>query len=884
MNPLSRLTRPLRSLFRKGRLERDMAEEMRFHLEQRTADKVADGLPADEARYAAQRQFGNLASIQEHAREGRGWMWLENLLKDFRLGVRSLLKSPGFTFIAIITLGLGIGANTSMFSVLNGVLLKPLPYADSDRLDAIHRATAQKPEGGFSPADFLDLQREMGGYGEIAAYAPGETSLAQPGQPAEMAAAIRITANFFSTLGLQPRLGRDFRTGEDQPGNDRILIISQRCWQNRFGGRADVIGRMVRVDGVPHEIVGVLPATFNDWRHLGWVDLFRPLSLDPVKAADRHVTTLQLIGRRSGKLSRAESDAFIANLGMRLAIDFPEVNALSTWRTIPLNDTVMGRDGPMTLAMLIGLSGFVLLIACSNLANLLLARTMARAREFAVRSALGASRIQLLRPLVTESLLLALAGGVCAVLVAQWAADYLAVRSTGDNGERVMFTLDWQVLGWALAASLVTALAFGLAPALFALRLDLNGTLKSGGRGATGGRGHQHFHHVLIVGQFALAMVLLAGAALFVRGLDDLNRRRSGWESDHLVTGTVLLPAATYPGAGEITAFHRLILQRLEALPGVASASLSAYTPFFDWHDVRKFLVEGRELPEPGREPAAVINSISPRYLETVGTRLLSGRAFLDHDTGSSPRVYLISQAMAQGLFANENPVGRRLAQAGSGTLQWGEVVGVVSDVVSVLPDLSPVTWQLYQPMAQEPRPRCEIAVRTAEVAPSTLVDGIRTVMTELDPDLPIRRLQPADTTILRANYQLGVLRDMLASFAVLGLGLASLGIYGVIARTMAQRTGEFAIRLALGASARDLTRLVLTNGVKLALLGSAIGLLGAFGVSKLLAAGFPGMHLNSLPVLIGTTVLLIAIALLACWLPARRASRINPVDALRAE
>ena len=802
--------------------------------------------------------------------------------EDLRFALRQLIKSPGFTFIAVITLGLGIGANTAMFSVLNALLLKPLPYADSAQLTSIYRTTAQNPEGGFSPADFLDLQREAGRYGAIAAYMPGTTSLSEPGRPAEMAAAVRVTANFFSLLRTPPQLGRDFLPREDVHGNDRVLIISQRLWQNRFGGRADIIGRTLRVDGEPHEIVGVLPATFNDWRHLGGVDFFRPLGLDKEQSTDRRGTALRLIGRRDGVLSRAEADGFITHVGARLATEFPEANEGSSWRTVPLS--VVGSTGSSMVTMLVGLSGFVLLIACSNLANFLLARTMARAREFAVRSALGASRTELLRPLIAESLLLALAGGVCAVFVARWAGDYLAMRSTGDNGEQVLFALDWRVLGWALAASLATVLAFGLAPALFALRLDLNGTLKSGARGTTGGRGHQRFRHALIVGQFALAMVLLAGAALFIRGLEDLNNRRSGWTSDHLVTATVLLPAAVYPDADRITAFHRLTVERIEALPGVASASISSFTPFFDWPDSRKYLVEGRELPKHGDEPAALVNGVSPRYFETVGTRVLAGRAFNERDALGSPKVFIINQAMAKGLFGHEHAIGRRLARAGAGALQWGDIVGVVADVKSVLPDASPVTYQLYQPMAQEPRARHEIAVHLVGVAPSTVVTGIRGVMTNLDPDLPVRKLQPADATIERANYQLGVLRDMMSSFAVLGLGLAALGIYGVIARTMTQRTGEFAIRLALGARVMDITRMVLGSGVTLALIGSAIGLLGAAGISRLLGAAWPGMQFDNVPVMAGATAFLITVALTACYLPARNASRISPVDALRSD
>ena len=804
--------------------------------------------------------------------------------QDLRFALRQLIASPGFTVLAIVTLGLGIGVNTSMFSLLDHLLLKPLPYANSAQLDRLYRTTAQNPAGGFSPADFLDLQRASGGYAEIAAYAARDTSLSEPGQPAEMAAALRVTGNFFSVLGTQPQLGRDFRPADDVHGNDRVIIISQRFWQNRFGGRANVIGRVVRVDGEPHEIVGVLPAAFSDWRHLGWVDLFRPLALDHAQSADRRTATLRLIGRRPASMTRVEADGFIVNFGARLASDFPDVNGASSWRAATLTRSVTDSNGPTMGTMLVGLSGFVLLIACSNLANFLLARTMSRAREFAVRSALGASRLRLLRPLILESLLLALAGGICAIFVARWAAAYLAVRSTGDNGQQVVLALDWNVLAWALGASLATVLAFGLAPALFALRLDLNGTLKSGARGATGGRGHQRFRQVLIVGQFALAMVLLAGAALVIRGLDSLNQRRSGWESEHLVTATVLLSSAGYPDAERINAFHRLVVQRLESLPGVGSVSVSSFTPFFDWTDTRRYLTEGRELPQHGHEPAALVNGVSPRYFDTVKTRVLAGRAFNDRDVLSSPKVFIISQAMAKGLFANDNPIGRRLARAGSDTLQWGEIVGVVADVTSVDPDPVRTTYQLYQPMAQEPRARNEIAVLAAGVAPSSLAAGIRSVMTSLDADLPVRQLQSADATIYRANYQLGVLRDILAAFAVLGLALAAVGIYGVIARTMTQRTSEFAIRLALGATVRDITRMVLGSGVKLALLGAAIGLLGAVGVSRLLGAAWPGMQFDNAPVMAAATGFLVAIALIACYVPARKASRISAMEALRLE
>jgi len=884
MNPLHRFVRPLRTLFGKSKLERDMAEEMRFHLEQRTADQQADGVAPEEARYAAQRKFGNVASLQEQARDSRGWRGLENLLKDLSLAARQLVRSPGFSLLAIITLGLGIGANTAMFSVLNGVMLKPLPYAHLPQLDRLYRATAQNSEGNISPADCREFQLAKERYGDVAAYTPANVSLSEPGHPAEMVYSARATANLFSLLGVQPQLGRDFRSGEDTPGRDRVVILSQRTWQKRFGGAPDVIGRTIRIDGEPHTVIGVMSEAFNDWRFLGSIDFFRPLAFSAEQANDRTSSMLRVIGRRSPALSPEDADRFLAAFGARLAKEFPQANAETSWRRVTLQAMAAGPSAAMILPMLIGLSGFVLLIACSNLANLLLARTMTRAREFAVRAALGASRTQLLRPLIAESLLLAVAGGALAILVAYWFRDWAAMRSTGDNGEHVDFIVDWGVMTWAFAASLATALAFGLAPALFALRLDLNQTLKSGGRGTTGGRGHHRFRQILIVGQFALAMVLLAGAGIFMRGLDDLNKRRSGWESSQLVTGTIALPVGTYGGDQKIFAFHRLVQERLAALPGVTAVSLSTSTPAFVWPEIRKFIVEGQDRPVTGREPAAAVNHITPQYFATFGTRVLAGRAFHERDRADATRVFIINQAAARGLFGEQSPLGRRLARVDGDKLLWGEIVGVVNDVQPVVTDANPVVFQIYQPLAQEPRRESEIAVRAADVAPATLVDSIRTAMTELDPDLPVSRLQPADTTIYRASYQDRVLRDMLAAFALLGLALASLGIYGVIARTVAQRTSEFAIRLALGAGVHDIVRLVLGSGVRLALVGSAVGLLGAIGVARLLGAAYPSLSTNSPLILAATTLVLIAVALLACWLPARRAGKVDAMGALRVD
>ncbi len=881
-----RLLHRLRTLFRRRDIEAEMAEEMRFHLEQRAADYADDGLSPPDARLAAQRRFGNLGSIQERARDTFGWGPLERFLKDLRLAARQLLRSPGFSLVAIVTLGLGIGANTSMFSVYNGIALKPLPYVDVDRLQRLYRHSPQNAEGGISPADFLALQKSSAPYGEVAALTNARVNLSDAGQPAELVLGARASTNLFSLLGVTMQLGRGFAPGEDAPGRSHLVILSDRVWRHRYASAPDIVGRTIRLEGEPHTVIGVLPSSFNDWRHLGHIDLFRPFRLKASFVNDHQANELEVIGRAVPTLALPDAAAWLAAFGAQRAREFPDANAATTWHAVPLQSTaVRGSGGNTTLALLICLSGLVLLIACSNLANLLLARTLARAREFAVRSALGASRLQLLRPLAAESLLLSFAGGALAIVVALWFRDWIAARSGGDNGEHVWLALDWKILAWTFGASCVTALAFGLAPALFALRLDLNATLKNGGRSATGGRSSQRFRELLIVAQFALATVLLAGAAVFIRGLDDLLHRRSGWQSAHVVTGSLSLSVGSYDENAQRVAFQRLALERLQALPGVESASLATDSPFFSWDVVAKFRVDHHAAPTAGHEPAAMIASISPRYLDTFSMRLLSGRTFLARDDASAPPVFLVSETTARAFFGAADPIGQRLALLDGTTPRWGEIVGVVADFETVDAEPSPIVHRIYRPLEQAPARSMEFAVRVApNLAPLALVDSIRAALASIDADLPIRRLQPADTFIERTIHQLGVMRDILASFGVLGLALASLGIYGVIARTTAQRAHEFAIRLALGATVRDLNRLVLGSGVRLALAGSLLGLVGAIGLTRLLLSSFPGLHANSAALLSATTLLLAAVALLACWLPARRAGRVDAMLALRAD
>ena len=801
-----------------------------------------------------------------------------------KLALRSLLKSPGFTSVAIITLALGIGANASMFSLLNTLMLRPLPLSDPDQMVQLYRSTSQDSKGGFSPADVLDFPEMSQDFGELAAAAPWGMSLSEPDQPAAMVDGARVTSNFFRVARVTPVMGRDFRAEEETFGNHRVIIISHSAWQTRFGSDPAIVGRTVRIDGELHEVIGVLPAWFNDRRFYGRPAVFRPLGLSPKEQMDRNATWLRVFGRRAHQVSPAQAETYIASLGARFATDHPTENEGATWRVVPLQETFMNATGRGIVTMLVGLSSFVMLIACSNLANLLLARTISRGREFAVRGALGASRGQLLRPLLAESLLLAGIGGCLAILVAHWTGDWIVSSVPAEDRAGFNIVLDWRVFGFTALASTATAVAFGIAPALFALRLDINGTLKSGARGSTGGRGSQRVRHVLIVGQFALALVLLAGAGMFLNGSRSLLDRRYGWDSDHLLTGTVLLPAATYPEAEQIVPFQRELIERLVALPGVESASLSYAVPFFGLLGPNSFVVEGRDPAVSGQEPSARVNGITPGYFVTVGTLLLAGRTFTEADGIGAPKVTIINEAMARGLFGEADPIGRRIARAGTDTIEWREIVGVVADTQSVSPDATSLTFQAYHPMAQEAWHFSWLAVRTRNIDPATLIDPIRQRVAQLNPDLPVNELMPAATLIERATSDFALVNTLLTAFALLGVALASLGIYGVIARTVAQRSGEFGIRMALGAQVGNIVLLVLKTGMRLAVIGTAIGFCGALGLSRLLAATMPNMDLSAGTIVTVVTFSLIFVALAACYLPARKAARINPVQALRME
>ena len=879
---MNALLRKISGLFRRKKLDADMAEEMRAHLERRTQANLAAGMSADEARYAAQRQFGGVDQLKEVAREQRGWFWLEELSRDVRFGLRQLAKSPGFTAVSVVTLALGIGLNTSMFSLMNLLLLQPLPYPDSDRLVRIFRTTPQTQTSDHSLLDYLDLKQGADEFAQLAAFRQWGFTLAQDGRPALNLNALRVSAEFFPVIGLQPELGRFFNQDEDRVGN-HVIVLSYGTWQAQFGGDPAVIGRTVRIDGEPTTIVGVTPAAFTSVFLWGPGEAFRPLATTDAEKANRRDIAVSVIGRSRPGLSLEQIDARLTAVSARLASQRAAENRADGLRAVTLQSILHSPATQQITFLMLGLAGFVLLIACANLANLQLSRAVVRTRELAIRAALGASRARLIRPLLTESLLLSLIGGACGLLVAFWSNSWLSSRMSANGFVIFKLTLDWPVMSFAAVVSVLTGLVFGVVPAWIASRVRVNENLKSGARGSTGDRAQHRFRHGLIVVQFALALVLLAGAGLFIRGLDRLLSRDQGWNTSHLLQGILNLPPTKYANAEQTNAFYTRLQERLGGLSGVEHVSVSWTLPMFQFLATRNYAVEGREAPPAGHEPLAAVNGITPSYLDALKIRLVAGRNFSSADTVGSTPVALINESMARALFPQENPIGRRIGGLDPAKREWMEIVGVIADQRFVSNIAAPATrYQLMRPLAQETWNYVQLAVRAS--APDALVDPVRRLITEMDPDLPVQQLGSAEGLIARDTSALGTVNAILVSFALLGLFLAALGLYGVIARLVVQRTPEIGVRVALGAQSRDIVWLVLGSGIRLTLLGTALGLIGAYGVGRALTTILPEMVSLDIPTVVAVALLLVVVALLACWLPARRASKVDPMTALRAE
>jgi predicted permease len=802
-------------------------------------------------------------------------------MNTFRHSLRSLLKSRGFTAIAVLTLALGIGLNTSMFSLMDLLILRPLPFPQRDQLVRLYRTTPQSQTADHYYPDFVNLQPAVSSFADLAAFRFWNYALSIGGRPAVNLNGFRVSNNFFATLGVKPALGRVFTTDEDRPGN-HVIILGYATWQAQFGGDPSVIGRTVTLDNESMTIVGVAPAAFAADSFLAPGDVFRPLALTDAEKRDFGSSETRLLARMHPGITVGQLNARLNTIAAQLGSLRPKEHAKDGLRAIGLQASTRNSGAVGATTMMLALAGFVLLIACGNLANLQLARAISRAHENAIRAALGASRSRLLREPFTESMLLAVAGGIVGVFVAVWTNDWLSSRLSA-NGFAVQLTLEWPVLVFALVVSLLTGVVFGLAPAWLMSRVRVNETLKIGTRGSTGDRAQHRLRHSLIVLQFANALVLLAGAGFVIAGVNQLLSIDPGWNQHAIAECVLTLPQAKYSTPQQTYSFYTQLEERLSTLPGARNVTVAWTMPIFSFLTSRAIVVQGREPPLPGHEPTAAVNGVEPSYLDTLQVKLINGRNFTRADTFTSTPVVIVNASLARTLFPNGEAIGQHITVSDPAKPVWAEVIGIMPDIKMALAGfVSPTPFQVVRPLAQEPWNYVTVAVQSDH--PGSLVDPMRRAIAALDPNLAVQQLDTIDHAIAQATNGLSLIKTVLICFAGLGLFLAALGLYGVIARLVIQRTPEIGIRMALGAQGRDVIWLILGTGVRLIGYGAAIGIVASIGLYFVLRHVSPPASINVPAVFAIITSILLIVGLIACWLPARRATRINPIAALRAE
>lgn len=889
MDGLKSVWRRFLGLFQSDSLEGEMSEEMQFHIDMEVQRNVEKGMSEKEARQAAKRQFGHMDTIKETAREERSVPVVENAFRDLKVAVRQLKKSPGFAFVVILTIALGIGMNTAMFSMLNGLLLRPLSFPEPEQLFRLDRNTPDQLHANHSADNFIDIKEASADFADLGGLIPWGSNLKLADGPAEIVSGARVTSNYFDVLQIKPLRGRLFRPDEALPGQGRVIAISDQYWQRRFGGREDVVGSVVLVDKEEVEIVAIMPTVTDVNRIITGIrfpepfPFFRPISFTDYERNARLSGTVQAVGRLKPGVDFAQAQIRFDIIAGELADRFPTENGNVLLNLRPLQSTVLSGSNRTITFMLIGLSGFVLFIACGNLANLLLVRSMKRAREFSVCAALGASPVQLIRPIVAECLVLAGAGAVVSLFVATATSRWLAHRFV-DEFIPVDFSLDGRVLAFACIMSLVTALFFGLAPAWWVSRASPNDALRNDTRSMSGSRSQRGFRELLIIGQFAL--VLLTGAGVFIRGIERLRHDDLGWNPASVVTAMLNLQDERYGWGPPRVNFHNTLRERLLTIPGVENATVSNEIPSVHSPTTYEYSIWAGNPQESGENTFVAYSSVvSPSYFDTIGTRLLRGRLFDDNDHSRSQGVTLINETMAERLFPEVDAIGQGIGYLTNGRMNWVQIVGIVEDTRPIEARSSDIGFQVYQPYAQRTWEYVLLSVRTAtpEVAAS-LVEPIRQKVAELEGNVALRRVTTMSTLIKQQTRVWETINELLLLFAGLGLSLAALGVYGIVSRTVTQRTSEFGIRMALGAQARDILRLVLGGNLRTALIGAGVGVIVSMMLSRYLASELPVFAVGNGPVLLVAVGVLMLVAIVACLLPAWRATKVDPSEALRSE
>jgi putative ABC transport system permease protein len=873
-------------VFHRKQHEREFAEELASHLAFHIEDNVRAGMSPEEARRRALIKLGGVTLTQERYREQRGLPMLETLIQDLRFGLRMLRKNLGFTLIAVLTLGLGIGANTAIFSVVNAVILRALPYPEPERLVRLWESNPGRgwPEFAASAPNFKDWPQLQSVFAQLAAYESTTFNFTGSGEP-QRVAALSVTANLFPTLGVLPALGRNFLPEEEQAGGNRAAILSDGLWQRRFGGDPQLIGRQIQLNGESYTVVGVMPPRFQLTQD---TELWTPLMLDAAaqpRRANRSGHNLSVIGRLKPGVSLAQAQASMDTIARRLEQQYPESNAGWGVRMRTFYDWIVPEQIRRSMLVLLAAVGFVLLIACANVANLLLARAAARQREMAIRAALGASRGRVIRQLLTESLLLAALGGCVGVLLAYWGTDLIRANTALDLPRLNETRLDATVLGFTCLVSLGAGLIFGLAPAWQASKIALSETLKAGGRSASGS-GRQRLRSALVISEIALALMLLVGAGLMVRSFVRLQNVALGFAPENALTMQIALPATRYGEREPRVDFFNQLLERLRAVPGVLDASVVTTAPLYGggaWAE--EVVLEGRDAAPSGTPRSAQVWAVTPRYFHTMGIPLLAGQDFTEQDRGAywlgaAPLRLIVNETFARRYWPNENPLGKRFPLPGNNP--FGTVIGVVGDVrsQSLESEAPPAFYFSYGHFGV---PAVTVVVR-ASAAPETMTAAVRAQVYALDRELPVYSIRTMEQLVSNAAGQPRFQTGLLGLFGTVALLLAAIGIYGVMAYSVTQRTHEIGVRMALGAQRGAVLRLIVRQGMKLSLVGVVMGLALAFGLTRFLKGLLYQVSTTDSLTFVLTPFLLVGVTLLACYIPARRATKVDPLNALRTE
>ena len=874
--------------------EAEIVEELAQHLDDVFERSLKAGLTEAEANQAALKELADTELMQREMRRSQkpaiespvAGGGRSNVLADFwndlRYAIRLQRKNPGFTIVAVIALALGIGANTAIFSVVNTVLLRPLPYKDPERLVMVwEEATkAGYPQDTPAAANFVDWRDQNSSFEGMAAITDDSFNLTGSGDP-ERLEGQRVSTSLFPLLGVEPQIGRVFTSAEDQPGNERVVLLSYGLWQRRFGGDAGILGRTLQLGGAGYTVVGVMPARFQfpSADDEVWV----PVAFTQEDAANRNRHYLRVVGRLKPGVTLSQAQADMSTIATRLQQQYPQSNTDLGAVITPLHEHLVGDIKP-ALLILLGAVGLVLLIACANVANLLLARAAVRQKEIAVRVALGARRARLIRQFLTESVSLSLLGGLVGLVIAYVGIIVLKAFIPENISQARAISIDYKVLGFTLLVSVATGLIFGLAPALQSIRFNQAETLKEGGRDAATGASGKRLRGLLVMAEVAISLVLLIGAGLLINSFLRLRNVDPGFRAENLLTMKIVLPDLKYERKAQRSAFYTDVVQRVQSLPGVRSAAVTTNLPLYRQGNSISISIEGSPEPPPGQEDIIVTRIISPGYFETMSISLLKGRALTDQDTDDSPNVVVISEGMARRYWPGEEAVGKRIAVGKIRSPEdWIQIVGVVKDVrqFELTADPKP---QMYLTHRQFGFFDAQDLVVKTDVDSASMASSVRKAVWEIDKDQPVSNIRAMETILADSIARQRFSMLLLAIFAAVALVLAAVGIYGVMSYSVAQRTHEIGIRMALGAQTSTVLKLAIGYGLKLVIAGIAIGLVAAFALTRVMATLLFGVTATDPTTFTLISLLLVAVAAIASYIPARRATRVNPIVALRYE